>query len=320
MTINIGRITNRLIDSFLAILQLQLFMLLVALPILVAWGLPISPYSPLGNVLFVPFITIFLVVASIVFFLELLYIPNTLPIWGLEQITSWWIWCMQFGVQGWNIGFPKAMLPFILIIFVITIAITLHPRIKKSYHYIAIYSCLLLCCIGVKRLYYTTTSPSISIGFKNKSLTIVKNRNGLTIIDHEGLLGSNISVYSWIEYTLLSTLNKTFGTTAIEHLVTVKPGTVVFNSIAMLAKRVKIKHLYIMPWQGESPRELLKAYGRMMYALKEQNTVIHRLYQPTITFPCDAHLIVIEKTGNRSSFHDCTYDQTVAYSQPTKTL
>ena len=67
---------NRFYNHIIQFLQVQLFLSLASLPILVAWGIPFSLATVAGNFLFSPFLTLFLLLSSLIFFTELIFIPN----------------------------------------------------------------------------------------------------------------------------------------------------------------------------------------------------------------------------------------------------
>src|SRR5579862_7575785 len=83
---------NRLYTTSITTLSMQLFLSLVSLPILASWGLPISLMSPIGNVIFSPLLTLFLLLSSIIFFCELFCIPNEFFVWLLELVSQVWRW------------------------------------------------------------------------------------------------------------------------------------------------------------------------------------------------------------------------------------
>lgn len=72
-------------------LYLQLFISLIAFPLLLCWGLPISLLSPVGNLIFGPFLTVFLFLSSMLFFTELLYLPNGWIASVLDTFTQSWL-------------------------------------------------------------------------------------------------------------------------------------------------------------------------------------------------------------------------------------
>src|SRR5258708_38016064 len=93
--------------SFLKSIQLQLFISFISLPFLIGWGLPISLLTPISTLIFGPFLTCFLLISSLIFFLELFYVPNSIFIWLLENITHIWLMCLNLEQRTWLIGFTK---------------------------------------------------------------------------------------------------------------------------------------------------------------------------------------------------------------------
>ena len=94
--------------------EMQLFLMCISLPLLIAWGLPLSLGSLLGNLIFAPFLTIFLLVSSLLFFTEMLGIHNTLCAYALEKLCSVWFWMLNCAHDSWLIAYPKP--PIIVLI------------------------------------------------------------------------------------------------------------------------------------------------------------------------------------------------------------
>src|SRR5260370_32295969 len=78
-------------QSLLKSIQLQLFISFISLPFLIGWGLPISLLTPVSTLIFGPFLTCFLLISSLIFFLKLFYVPNAALVSCLELITSVWL-------------------------------------------------------------------------------------------------------------------------------------------------------------------------------------------------------------------------------------
>src|SRR6266478_7808031 len=115
-------------QSFLKSIQLQLFITFISLPFLIGWGLPISLLTPISTVIFGPFLTCFLLISSLIFFLELFYIPNSILIWCLEQITHIWLMCLNLEQRTWLVGFIK---PPVIILFLIPLVALVIIHNKK---------------------------------------------------------------------------------------------------------------------------------------------------------------------------------------------
>src|SRR3972149_9378673 len=110
-------------QSLLKSIQLQLFISFISLPFLIGWGLPISLLTPVSTLIFGPFLTCFLLISSLIFFLELFYLPNGALIWCLEKVTSAWLACLSLEQRAWLIGFSKPPLIVLLLIPLIALAI-----------------------------------------------------------------------------------------------------------------------------------------------------------------------------------------------------
>src|SRR5262245_46384432 len=104
-------------------IHVQLFITLISLPILIAWGMPISLLTFAGNLLLSPVLTVFLLLASLIFFCHMLFIPCGILIKLLEQVTSWWLHAMMVGNNSWLIALKLPSCIFLVFIFIGTLGI-----------------------------------------------------------------------------------------------------------------------------------------------------------------------------------------------------
>src|SRR3989339_1295099 len=93
--------------NFLFFIELQLLISIVVLPVLIAWGLPVSIMSILGNLIFTQLLTAFIFVSTLLFTTDLLGIPNYFIAQALELITNIWHYILSFGSAHWLVGFPE---------------------------------------------------------------------------------------------------------------------------------------------------------------------------------------------------------------------
>lgn len=198
---------------FIPFIQVQFFLSLISLPILIAWGLPFSLLTMIGNLVFAPFLTLFLLCSSLVFFTEILHIPNQLCLWMLEKITLLWLWCLQWGSKSWMIGFKISTLPFSILAAILAIAILQHTRWGKKNISALLYTVLFCLVLLTNRL--ISTPAEMTVTCNKKTVSVYNKNNKLTFIDNGGL-GEKINPTSWISYTLLNTLTKQFGTIYVD--------------------------------------------------------------------------------------------------------
>src|SRR6185436_7137348 len=126
----------------LRFLEIQLFITLCSLPILLAWGLPISLASLLGNFVFAPFLTIFLLLSSLLFFGQLCNIPCSFVAQALELVTDFWFWCLQWGSRDLLCELPCPPLVVSLALLAASIAIAMYRKFTQ-YQRIIAFACLL---------------------------------------------------------------------------------------------------------------------------------------------------------------------------------
>lgn len=246
------------------------------MPFLIAWGLPLSLASPIGNLLFLPFLTAFLFIAAHIFFLELLWLPNSWFIYALEKITSWWLYVISFGRSSWLISFAKPSFWVLITLPLLALLILYYKKIRST-----LLSCIILLIVLLTMgLYLKYQSPVpantiLEIPCNGGVITLVKHNTILTLID-TGILGRSISTPSWIEFTLLPTLNKQFGTTTINNIIILQPSIMTFECIEKICQLCSVNNFYMPLWSGEADKKLLRNYGFMRRALEHNKTMIKR--------------------------------------------
>jgi len=265
----------------LRFLKLQLFISLFAMPILLWWGLPMSILSPLGNLLFGPALTLFLLLSSLLFFTELLYIPNAWIAWCLDMLTKIWLYILKSDSHPWLFGFATPSSLFLVSIPLLALLILHFKTLRSLAHSVLCLSILLVgSCLYIKNT-YTKTNTLQTIPYGRGELTILHDQKKLVVID-PGIIGQRISSASWIEYTLCPELIKTSGKTTIDHLILLQPGAMLFEAITTLAAKVKIKEIYLICWQGSMTKHEWFRFFTMKRTLEAQGTKMHRITHKTI--------------------------------------
>jgi hypothetical protein len=264
--------------------EVQLFLTLFSLPIMLVWGLPISLLSFLGNLLFGPVITLFLGVSSLIFFSTLIGLPTYYLIKTLELITHWWLYCMPADNRTWLVGFVKPSVFFMLATFLMTMYL-LHTKHRREQHKNVLYLTVVL--IG------TLTSLSIIAMFKPQYLAIpcqrgdiiaCTNQGKLTIVD-PGFLGSTRSAASWAQYTLAPTLIREIGHNTIENLVLLKPNGMTFQAAERLCITMGVKTIYLVCWDGYMNKSGLYNYRMLTKTAAHKRVRIQRIGREPITIP-----------------------------------
>lgn len=276
----IKNIRQRIVQYILNFLELQLFISLIALPILLCWGLPLSLLSPVGNLIFAPVLTLFLLLSSFLFFTELLYIPNGFIATALEYLTNIWVYCMDIDSHPWLFGFAKPSLFFLLIIPLLAVA-TIHLKLFKSMiqRIVCLSLILISSCFYIKYAYSKTGSLE-TLECNHGNIHIVHENKQLVVID-PGVIGQRISAPSWVEYTLMPHLVKSSGKTEIDYLILMQPGALLFEAIAKLCEKIRIKKIYLICWQGTLSKHEWRHFFALKRATQENKCSLERIsYKP----------------------------------------
>ena len=206
--------------NLLTTFELQILMFILLLPIFIWWGIPYSQYAFFGNVIFLPFLWIFLILSLGNVVLEFFHLPNSFPIFMQNKVTDIWIWVLQHGDASWFWCFHhKVFIPSIIITSTIFYVYTF----KKYKFYKRLL--FLIFCIFIIGVANHLSLPKYSISrlhYKHRTLIIFKRHNALHLIDN-GVLGCLQNPRSWIEYTLLPACCKIHGTYNIKSIVLKKP-------------------------------------------------------------------------------------------------
>lgn len=297
----------RLWIKIIYFIHMQAFLTLISMPILIAWGLPISLLSPIGNILFGPVLTLFLLLSSLIFFSEILYIPNNTLIWLLDKLTNWWTWFMEGNLKHLLIGFScPPLITLLLIPFMACIIMQYRHSHPKKHAALLLSILLCMSCIGLKiRDNYQPSFIKISRG--KGEIVLTKLGKNLILID-PGYLGSTVSAATWVTYTLIPKITKHTGTLTIDHLIVLQLNSATLEALTALCTKITVKKLYLPWWTG-----ILK--GKGWYNYKQLSKALHEnggekiilKDTPIVIGYTDNQRILIKPTGKKIIYKNITY-------------
>ncbi len=228
-------------------LQTQLILTIIATPILVDWGLPLSLMTFVGNLIFTPALTIFLILSSLVFFTQLLHIPNHLLALSLDRFTQGWDDIIAHGSPTWLIEFCRPPTLILFAIPVITFGVLQIGKFKSHGTRIIAMSGIL--CVSLLGLWgwsfidrppiNQTTATNIpqvihltpkgeqkelDLLQKNQKLDIHQEPDGRLTITDDGFFNRRHSPEKALEFELKPYLVKRFGKIHLKELVITRPG------------------------------------------------------------------------------------------------
>lgn len=218
-------------------LKLQLFLNIISFVILIQWGLPISIMSPIGNILFAPMLTIFLILSSLVFFTELLSISNWLLTISLEVFTNFWIKLLNLSCESWKISYAKPHLAISVIGIILSIIVYKHNGIKNNFNKL-IYLILIFILMILSTKINIFSNNSNFLTYQNEKIEIILDRNKVIITDN-GLLEK--ASWYWIQYNLITYLIQKYGHTNIERLEIKNMNKKIYTNLKILSKKCNIK-------------------------------------------------------------------------------
>ena len=197
-------------------LLVQLFINLFTWPLFLGWGLPITPLSIVGNLIFSPFLTAFLLLSSLIVLCNLIALPCGMLLYFLEKLTTMWLWITRWNVPDCLITCITPPLILSLCAPIGATGIILHPKLKttahKVYALIVVYAAL-LCLFSL-----LPHADRTQVAYGNNTITVVYKKNKLFMID-PGFARRAHGITSWINYTLLPTLGTMFGRQTIDYVI-----------------------------------------------------------------------------------------------------
>jgi len=223
----------------------QLFISLMSLPLLVAWGLPLSLLSPFGNSLFNPLLAFFLLISALLFITELIYLPNQWLCWLLEKINTLFIATSSSADSSWLVGIRQLPTLLLFCIPFIGLWIIITPRLRmQGARAMALTGALVVIFAGA---YYTNSSylDECRLANKDKPMVVAYADHTLAVFD-QGTLSASFRCRSWWDYTLLSYITKKTGKTTIDYLVCLQPSRRTLEGIALVANATSLRHVILV--------------------------------------------------------------------------
>lgn len=291
-------------------MQLQLFISFISLPFLIAWGLPISLLTPISTLIFTPFLSAFLLIASCIFFSELLYLPNGFFIWLLEKITAAWLFCLSYEQRAWLICFAKPPWIVLLCIPLVALAIIHSKKINSVLIRTSILgtSLVMLCCMLA--FFPSAQHKTVDTIACNKGMLTIITHGKTTVVIDPGFIAAKPSYESLISYTLVPEFIQKTGKLTIDHLIIGKFNKRMLDALSFLATKINIRNLYIPAWQGKIPSFAWHAYVNLKKTIAENNgKIVSIFFKKQIQFDDAQSFISIEPVATKPiSYYDATYN------------
>lgn len=258
-------------------LQLQLFITTISVPLLIWWGLPLSLLTVVGNLLFNPVLALFLFLASLIFFTELLHLPNGLLCSALEYVSQTWLSLITVDTHPWLMGLAQVSWWTPIALLFVTFGILHYKKITMIIHKTALFlGVLIVFCLYITFMTRIQAPRYQELARNHGHVTLLCADNRLALID-PGVIGQRINCTSWIEYTLAPHLQRTTGKTNIEYVIALQPNALTFQALTTLMQKVKIDTLYCVTWEGNPSWRWFSAWEILQKTARDKNTTIIEL-------------------------------------------
>jgi len=263
--------------------QTQLVVTIVALPILISWGLGISVMTFLGNLLFAPILTIFLILSSLLLFTQLCNIPNSILADMLDYFTHLWDMILKTGSHDWIVSFAHPGKIILIIIPIILVCVLTNNKINTHTKRVTVLSIILgvniLGLIGYQKLYVEKISQKICY---QEKLTITYDTNSTDktlIITDDGFFGRKKTAAKTVAFEIKPYLTKTYGMMPITEikLLHAEPGS--FAAACELCATCTVRKISLPDIQNNNKK--LSAFGLKKYLelqgiLRDKNIVCEK--------------------------------------------
>ncbi len=264
----------------------QLVITAVSLPFLISWGIPFSGATIAGNLIFTPFITLFLLISSLFFICTLFGFAPPFLIYCLETISNIWLWFLQWGSASWMIAIPHSSSIITgsaaLLLIYLSVTTDWHLLYKKQKLFMSatiIY--LLFLCLG-NRLFNTYEPTTI-----NNKLSIHATSEKKLMLYDQGFFSSPGGTTGKIEYQLKQLLTQKYGLAPIKTCISNKLNQKTCEGLTALCSITSVEQIILPTIKQKMEKKFWRAYYQMKRSLAKNGTeLMHSNYaHKTATSP-----------------------------------
>lgn len=251
--------------SIIKAIRLQLALSMIALPILLSWGLGISALTIISNIIFTPVLALFLLVSTTIFIGVLLGFECSVLKQLLNLLTRSWDWVLCHAGSATVI---TVACPHPAVLFGITacsLLLLFRWRHKDAWQHIMICGSTLIIIFA---LGFAEGSKNQKItgcwrASKNVRVIPLKQQRKLIVID-SGFFGRHTMPARTVTYQFIPLLIKKYGTAHLAELRLNKIGYRSLKAAYTLCKRDLIDAL----WLAQSPDDLPDYADKLLNELK----------------------------------------------------
>ncbi len=234
---------DKIYRKILHAVYLQILLSFVYLPILIAWGLPISWVCLFSNLLLTPWLATFLFLATLLILCDACCIPHAWLCRLFDHFSTWWLTVMHWSKPEWLTGFERPQ--FWLLIVTVAIGLALAITLKKYLVEWRIIASLCVLSTLLQSYQYARQEPAAIVTYRTNPVTIRKQTDGLLVTISPG--NSRTTYFMrWYFRTLRPYLYRQFGTATIKQLILRYPTQSLANEIFQQRLRLNYQQLSVV--------------------------------------------------------------------------
>ncbi len=205
-------------ESIARALTLQLFLLALSFPVLVSFGIPLSPLVLVGNIFFMPFLTVFLAISLVIYIFECVGISAIFFCHALNMLVSVWLAALKMVPFCSLVACPKPPWPFLLMMPLGAFVVLRHYGGKRVWITLFLMGCWYTTFFGGVKWFFTPRCGEFSLMCGSKKIDCRLKNGKVCLIDRENALTSRSCTSFWMDYVLPAELARKFGMVVIDEL------------------------------------------------------------------------------------------------------
>ncbi len=252
--------------SIIKAIRLQLALSMIALPILLSWGLGISALTIVSNIIFTPVLALFLLVSTTIFIGVLFGFECS----ALKQLLNWltgaWDWILS---HAGSTTVMTVACPHPALLFGITacsLTLLFRWRHKDAWQHIIICGSTLMIIFALGFAEGSKNQKTSGCWGASKNIRVIplKQRRRLIVID-SGFFGRHTMPARTVTYQFIPLLIKKYGTAHLAELRLNRIGYRSLKAAQTLCKRDLVDAL----WLAQSPDDLPDYANKLLNELKD---------------------------------------------------
>lgn len=224
-------------------LYIQLALVQLSLPLLIAWNIPVSALTVVSNIIFLPFLVIILLLGISIFFGEIIGLPTIWLKYGLNHASHIWMNILSLGSHKWLIGLTSPSNSLLWIVTIASFVLLVYTATWPVWHRVLVFFLVLMGTLFF--FHYITPIKNGTIVLKHKKRALIIERSsGYTSITDYGLFAQR-NPDPWILYSLRPELIKVGASIHIQSIVCTKPTRTVVKTLTALLRHTIVNTIYL---------------------------------------------------------------------------